>query len=191
MLQANTKIKVTNRDNGRVGYTIPDLGNLHRTFEAFETKVLPYDELKKLSFRPGGMIILRDYLFIDNAEAVQELLNLSQEEVAPEYFYTKEDVDDLLLNRSLDELLDCLDFAPVGVIDLVKSEAVALKINDIAKRKAILDKTGFNVNKAVEINEETNKDEVAAPAQRRVSVAETKETSAAAPARRVPYSVKK
>lgn len=197
MLQNNTKIKVTNRDNGRVGYTIPDLGNLHRVFEAFETKTIPFEELKKLSYRPGGMVILRDYLFIDNAEAVEDLLNLKQEEVAPEYFYTKEDVDNLLLNGSLDELLDCLDFAPVGVIDLVKNEAVNLKINAIDKRQAILEKTGFSVDKAIAINEESERVDAAAAgtAQRRVQPASqnTEPQAEAAPARRTTpkYSVKK
>ena len=32
MLEDKTVITVSNRDNGSVGYTIPDLGNLHRTF---------------------------------------------------------------------------------------------------------------------------------------------------------------
>ena len=195
MLQNNTKIKVTNRDNGRVGYTIPDLGNLHRVFEAFETKTLSFEELKKLSYRPGGLTILRDYLFIDNAEAVEDLLNLKQNEVAPEYFYTKEDVDNLLLNGSLDELLDCLDFAPVGVVDLVKNEAVNLKINAIDKRQAILEKTGFSVDKAIAINEESEKQEETAAAQRRVQVntQSTESQDAAVPARRTTpkYSVKK
>ena len=34
MLDKNTLIKVTNRDNGSVGYSIPDLGNLKRRFSA-------------------------------------------------------------------------------------------------------------------------------------------------------------
>ena len=32
MLEKDTLIRVRNRDNGKVGYTIPDLGNLHRQF---------------------------------------------------------------------------------------------------------------------------------------------------------------
>ena len=32
MIENSTLIKVKNRDNGTVGYTIPDLGNLHRNF---------------------------------------------------------------------------------------------------------------------------------------------------------------
>ena len=38
MLEDKTILKVSNRDNGSVGYTIPDLGNLHRTFQPGETK---------------------------------------------------------------------------------------------------------------------------------------------------------
>ena len=54
---------------------------------------------------------------------------------------------------------DCLDFAPNGVIDLIKSLAVSLKIDNVSKRKAIQEKTGFNVTKAIEINEETEEEE--------------------------------
>ena len=50
MIDKNKLIEVKNRDNGRVGYTIPDLGNLHRTFQPQETKEIPFEELKKLSY---------------------------------------------------------------------------------------------------------------------------------------------
>ena len=41
----NREIKLTNRDNGTVGYTIPDL-NLHRTFSGGETKTITFEELE-------------------------------------------------------------------------------------------------------------------------------------------------
>lgn len=154
MIDNNTIIKVTNRDNGHVGYTIPDLNNLTRTFTANETKEIPMIELRKLSYIPGGKMILRDYLVLDNKDAIEELLN----GVEPEYFYTEEDVKNLLKIGSLDELKDCLDYAPVGTIDLVKKVAVELPLNDVAKRKAILDMTGFNVDSAIMVNEETKED---------------------------------
>ena len=154
MIDNKTLVKVTNRDNGSVGYTIPDLNNLRRKFMAGETKEVAVEELRKLSYLPGGEYILRNYLVIDNRELVDELLN----GVEPEYFYTEEDVKNLLLNGSLDALKDCLDFAPVGTKDLVKKVAVDLKIADVYKRKAILDMTGFDVTKAIEINEETTDD---------------------------------
>ena len=75
MLDKNTIIKVTNRDNGTVGYTIPDLGNLHRLFQAGETKEITMEELRKLSYVPGGNNILKNYLILDNEEAVNELLS--------------------------------------------------------------------------------------------------------------------
>ena len=154
MIDNNTIIKVTNRDNGHVGYTIPDLNNLTRTFTANETKEIPMIELRKLSYIPGGKMILRDYLVLDNKDAIEELLN----KVEPEYFYTEEDVKKLLTIGSLDALKDCLDYAPVGTIDLVKKVAVELPLNDVAKRKAILDMTGFNVDSAIMVNEETKED---------------------------------
>ena len=66
-----------------------------------------------------------------------------------EYNYSEADVKNLILNGSLDAFLDCLDFAPVGVIDLVKTFAVSLPMTDYDKRKALKDKTGFDVDKAL------------------------------------------
>ena len=71
--------------------------------------------------------------------------------VEPEYFYTEEDIKHLLLDGSIDEFLDCLDFAPKGVIDILKDLAVSLPLNDMQKREAILKKTGFNVTNAIAI----------------------------------------
>lgn len=150
MLSKDTVIKVINRDNGTVGYTIPDLNNLHRNFQPKEEKEITMEELRKLSYLPGGDIILRDCLIIKNQEALNELLP----SVEPEYFYTEEDVKNLLISGTYDQFMDCLDFAPAGVIDLIKDLAVKLEINDIRKRNAILQKTGFNVTKAIEINKE-------------------------------------
>ena len=80
------------------------------------------------------------------------------------------------MTGSLDALLDCLDFAPTGVIELVKSLAVSLEINDISKRNAILEKTGFNVTKAIEINHETSEDSVDTVKTRRTAPITQKNT---------------
>ena len=178
MINDNEIINVTNRNNGTTGYIIPDLGNLHRNFSAGETKKITMEELRKLSYIPGGETILREYLVIDNKEALKELLN----GVEPEYFYTEEEVKALLLTGSLDQLMDCLDFAPEGVIDLVKNYAVELKINDIQKRQVILDKTGFNVTSAITVNEETNEEDEKVVTGRRAAPVTV--TEPAAPARR-------
>lgn len=156
MLKGDTQITVTNRDNGTVGYTIPDLNNLHRNYQAKEKKSITMEELRKLSYIPGGLYLLRNCLVLDNKEAIQELLG----DVEPEYFYSEAEIKQLLKTGSLAQLEDCLDFAPKGVIDLVKSIAVETELNDINKRQVILNKTGFNVTKAIEINRETTEAEV-------------------------------
>ena len=153
MVENNMTVKVTNRDNGSVGYSVPDLG-VHRTFQPRESKEISAEELRKLSYLPGGDVIIKEYLIIHNEELLKELLG----KVEPEYYYSEDEVKTLLLSGSLEQLQDCLDFAPNGVIDLIKSLAVSLKIDNVSKRKAIQDKTGFNVTRAIEINEETDEE---------------------------------
>ena len=165
MIDEKKIVRVTNRDNGHVGYRIPDMNNLVRDFSANETKNITVEELKKLAYISGGPTLIRDYLVIEDPEVVEEILG----DVEPEYYYNEEDVKKLLLNGSLDELKDCIEFAPKGTVDLVKQLAVELPINDITKRKAILDMTGFNVDAAIMINEETKDEMETAQKVRRVN----------------------
>jgi hypothetical protein len=150
MLDKDTIIKVTNRDSGSVGYTVAEMG-VHRKFQKGEVKEIRMEELRKLSYLPGGQAIINDCLIIHNEEALKEL----NPDYEPEYFYTEADIRELLLKGTEAQFLDCLDFAPEGVIELVKQLAVELKVNDLAKREAILNKTGFNVTRAIQINEES------------------------------------
>ena len=58
-------------------------------------------------------------------------------------------VIELLKHGSLDEFLDCLDYAPEGVIELIKKFAVQLPLDNYEKRQALKTKTGFDVDAAV------------------------------------------
>ena len=147
MINKDTLIKVINKDTGTVGYTVPDLG-VHRNFYAGEVKEVPFEELEKLSYIPGGEVILKEFLEIVDREAAKQLFNKEPE---PEYHYTKDDVKNLMLTGTLDQFLDCLDFAPEVIKEMVKTMAVDLPLNDIAKRDAIRDKLGFDVTRAIEI----------------------------------------
>nr|DAG21583.1 MAG TPA: hypothetical protein [Caudoviricetes sp.] len=64
-------------------------------------------------------------------EVVTKDLNIHRE---PEYNMSEAQVKELILNGSLDAFLDALDFAPLGVIDLIKDLSVKLPISDIHKR---------------------------------------------------------
>ena len=167
-MDKNTIIRICNRDNAAVFYDIPEMNGLHRVFQPNEVKEVTLEELIKLSYEPGGMSLLRNNFVLNNKEAIKIILG----QVEPEYNYTPTDVKNLLLNGSLDELLDCLDFAPEGVIELVKNLAVELPLNDVAKREAILEKTNFNVTNAIQIKKDTEADmpqPAAAPTKRRVT----------------------
>lgn len=180
MLDKNTLIKVVNRDNGVVGYTVPDLGNIRRMFQPKEEKEVTMEELRKLSYLPGGKILLQDCLIIRNEEAISEILG----DIEPEYYYTEDDVKNLLLNGSLDQLKDCLDFAPLGVVDLVKNLAVTLKIDNYSKREAIKNKLGFDVTNAIENNKISQEEEKVEDKKRRAAVPVQANTETEAPARR-------
>ena len=146
-LTKDTLIRVKNKFDGTVGYEVPDL-KIYRNFQPNEIKTITYEELEKLSYTPGGMVILEEYLEVQNREAITKILNKEPE---PEYFYSKNDIVEIMKNGSLDQFLDCLDFAPEGIKDTIKDIAVELPLNDVKKREAIKEKLGFDVDRAIEV----------------------------------------
>lgn len=182
MLNEKDMVKVTNRGNWTVGYVVPEL-NVTRRFTQGESKMISVDELRKLSWLPGGRAIIQNHLVLGNEELVRELLN----DVEPEYYYTAEDVKNLLLYGSEDELRDALDFAPKGVISLIQDIAVDLKLNDVRKRDIIQKATNFDVTNSIRVNEESET-KVEETKTRRVAAAATQteapSTDSNAPVRR-------
>lgn len=136
---------VRNRSAGVVVYTIPE-DNITRRFAPGETKRISYNELLQLSYQPGGREMMANFLQIQS-EGVLNTLGIKTQ---PEYNMSEIQVIELLKNGSLEAFLDCLDFAPVGVIDLVKKFAMELPLTDLEKRRALKAKTGFDVDKALE-----------------------------------------
>jgi hypothetical protein len=172
MITSDTMYNVKNRSSSVVVYRIPET-NLRREFQPGETKKIPFGELEKLTYQPGGHALLEEFLQIVD-EAVTNNLNVRRE---VEYDMSEVQIRDLLTRGSLDAFLDALDFAPMGVIDLIKTMSVSLPLEDYNKRKALLEKTGFDVDKAVanlqaeKAEEKAAATETAAPAERRVKPA--------------------
>jgi hypothetical protein len=137
---------VKNRSSSMVVYRIPEEG-IRREFAPGETKKINFSELEKLSYQPGGRSLMTNFLQLIDEEATQEL-NIHTEN---EYYMSEEQVVELIKNGSLEAFLDALDYAPTGVIDLIKSFAVSLPMEDLKKRQALEEKTGFNVTKALEM----------------------------------------
>lgn len=151
---------VKNRNVGGTGYLLND--GTRQFFEYGEVKKIPLSQLEELSYAPGGQSILRDYLVIEDQSAL-DYLNIT---VEPEYFYSEEDIKNILSrvdDESLDLLEDTLNFAPQGVIELVKKFAVELEIPDNRKRELITEKTGVNINSAIDIKNLKAEDQVDDP----------------------------
>ena len=177
----STMYNVKNRSAGIAVYKIPELG-IRRSFAPGEVKQISAEELEKLTYRPGGMAILANFLQIQSEAGLQQV-GLNPQ---PEYHMSEKDVQDLLTTGSLDEFLDCLDFAPPGVIDLIKKMSVTLPLGDVSKRKALKDKTGFDCDAALRHVMEEKEDEenntILKTNERRVKKTET---VSATPERRV------
>ena len=140
----STMYNVKNRSAGVATYKIPEMG-IRRSFAPGEIKKISAEELEKLTYRPGGMAILANFLQIMEPEAIAKV-GLRTE---PEYNMSEQDIVKLMKDGSLDEFLDCLDFAPTGVIDLIKKLSVALPLTDIQKVGALKAKTGFDCQAAL------------------------------------------
>lgn len=135
---------VKNRSASRVCYKIPE-DNIRREFNPGEVKRITFDELEKLSYQSGGRELMANFLQIQNEEVVANL-GIHTE---PEYNMNEEQIIELIKTGSLDAFLDCLDFAPVGVIDLLKKFSVSIPLVDYDKRQALKEKTGFDVDIAL------------------------------------------
>lgn len=144
---------VKNRSASVCCYRIPEDG-IRRTFAPGESKKIPYSELNKLTYQPGGREILANFLQIQG-ELVLADLGIPTED---EYYMNEQQIVDLIKTGSLDAFLDCLDYAPVGVLDLLKQFAVSTPLTDFDKRKALKEKTGFDVDKAIANNEADGKE---------------------------------
>ena len=143
-MESSKILKVKNRSASLAVYSIPEI-NIRREFAPGETKNITYGELEKLSYQPGGRAIMQNFLQIIDPEATGDL-GINRE---PEYDLSEQQIVDLMTKGSLDAFLDCLDFAPVGVIDLIKKFSVSLPLNDIDKRDALKKKTGIDVTVAL------------------------------------------
>ena len=160
-------VLVKNRSAAIVLIDVPNK-HIHLEVQPGQVVKMKYEDLCGFAQVPGGATMLREYLQLQEQEVEQ--LNLG--EVEPEYNYSEEDIKNLILKGSVDEYLDCLDFAPTGVIDLIKKYAVDLPMTDMRKLEALKEKTGFDAEMALKHKREEEADagteEQTKPAGRRV-----------------------
>lgn len=138
-------VAVTNRDNGEVFAKLS--GGRMIDFNRGQTKKVSLDDLAEINSTEGGRVLLREYLVIGDKAAL-DFLEMQPE---PEYYYSEKEIKKLLTEGSLDQLEDCLNFAPEGVLNLLKDMALEMEIPDVRKRKLIAQKTGFNIDNILQV----------------------------------------
>lgn len=146
--------RVKNRGASTVVYRIADKG-IRREFKPGQIMSISSEELEELTFQPGGTLILSQFLQILDLEGIQA----THIKTEPEYYMSEADVAKLITTGSLDSFLDALDFAPIAIIDLIKKLSISIPMVDIPKRKALKEKTGFDVEAALKHNEEDKEDD--------------------------------
>lgn len=138
-------MQVTNRSTSVVVYTLDEL-KVRRNFAPNETKDIPAEELETLYQQEGGNATIRDYLMVHD----KNWMETHYPGVPIEYFWTAADVQQCLEHDSLELFKETLQYAPEGVLDIIQDLAWRLPVNSLDKMRAIKERTGFDVEAAIQ-----------------------------------------
>lgn len=181
MTNLERKVKVTSRTIGSLSYQIDPSKPMRTWNKAGDYLNITIAELLELRTIGGGEYTLREYLLIEDEEALK--LVFDEQDVEPEYKYGIAEVDFLLYESELEQFLDALDYAPKGVLDLILVKAKEKLPNTTAKISAINDKFSVDINKSFDLlkkdGSEEEEKESATPARRAAPI--KTETKAKAP----------
>ena len=142
-------VTVENRTAGKIVYRIPDKG-IRRELAPRQKIRVTKQEIEDLSYTSGGLDLIRNHLLVRDEEILDDL-NIHRE---PEYYMNADNVAKLIRQGTLDEFKDALDFAPDGVVDMIKDLSVQIPLNDYSKRQALKEMTGFDVDAAIQHDKE-------------------------------------
>lgn len=170
----DTIVPIRNIVNCETGYILTSSGHSRRLMPGVVMRVTA-GELRELYYQPGGSILLQNYIHVGNSDLCKEF---GVPEDMIEYNWTAEDIKKALTEDPIEVLLDALDFAPQGVIEAIKDDAVSLEINDKAKIDAISKKTGIDIDAAIKnkhaYDENGDTDVTEKPKQRRTASTTTR-----------------
>lgn len=142
----NKKFEVVSKYNGYLTITEANT-NIKRIWPRLGDKLmLSLDTIQAIIATPGGRKILENYLIVP-----QEALKAVDMVVGPEYFYTADDIKELLNKGSIEQLDDALTFAPQGTVDLIRETAVQMRITDRNKIALIKEKTGYDIQSQIDL----------------------------------------
>ena len=143
-MDLTTKVEVKNRGLGSTAYKIDSLRVSRYWSKEGDIINIPINELIELTTIPGGKALMDNFLLIEDKDALETIYGTK--EMIPEYNYSQEEIDYLLYKGTNEQLLDALDYAPLGVLDLIKSTAIKNIPDTTAKVEAINNKFGITLS---------------------------------------------
>lgn len=143
-MNKNMEVVVVNRKQGGLTVIIPDLNVRKRFAKTGAFSTMTVGELEALKVTPGGERVLKEYLKIEDAEVANHILD---GQVEAEYNYGEKEIDFLLYKATTEQLLDALDFAPEGVLEIIRAKAIEEWPNTTAKLVAINEKFSISLEK--------------------------------------------
>ena len=152
-------MKVMNRSTGQAGYALPEL-NIRRVFNIGEIKELKDNEIRALYNTDAGRGMLTHILQVQNKDFV---LKEIWPDAPIEYFWTIEDIKKCIYEDSVELFAETIDYAPDGVVDIIKDLAWRGPMNDLNKCNVLRDKLGFDPIAAHEIMSKMPKTETKKP----------------------------
>ena len=146
-------IPVQNLTASVVSYIVPETNNVRHFNGQQLRKDITAGELRALYATKGGRVLIEDYLGIKDRELANEF-NISMDVFEHEYSWTQQEVDEVLMNGSIDALKDALEFGPEGIKQLIIDRAVELRIPDNNKIEAISEFTGRDIGNMIRLDKE-------------------------------------
>lgn len=141
LLDGNTEIMVENMCGHRIGIFLQS-SNQRRYFEPNVPMPMKVADIRELNWQSGGQYMLMNQLRIKNKDLAYEI---GVPEDLIEYWWTTQDIVNALTTSSLDVFLDALDWAPEGIIEQMKNQAIKLEISDNRRIKALQERTGADI----------------------------------------------
>lgn len=155
----NRKIKVINRTSGSLAYNIESLRVVRYWKKPGDYLNIAINELLELKTAAGGPTVLEDLVKIEDKEALSVLF--PENDIEPEYHYGEAEIDTLLYEAPIEQLLDALDYAPQGVLEIIKTRAINKLPNTTEKIEAIDKKFNTSIHKIhiLQIDQEAQEEE--------------------------------
>lgn len=140
-------VMVQNLTNMPITYIDNDGGVERRIiFRGQELVSVPRDMIERMRYDIGGSNLVKEYLSVKD-EDIRAEIGIPEDQI--EYDYTKDDVISLLRDAKYDEIADALDFGPLGVVEMIVEEAVALPLTNRNIMKLIEEKTHKNIENMI------------------------------------------